>query len=53
MDFYGDFGLTGDDLMNAINSFSGSYAVSTVNEDGTPHIGFYIYQTLSENTPSS
>ena len=42
-DFYGDYGLTGDELMNALNSFQGSYLVSTVNPDGSPNIGFYIY----------
>ena len=42
-DFYGAFGLTGDDLMNAINSNAGFYAVATVNEDGTPNVAFFIY----------
>ena len=42
-DFYGAYGLTGDDLMNAINSYTGFYAIGSVNADGTPNIGFYIY----------
>ncbi len=42
-DFYGTFGISGDDLMNAINSYSGFYAVATVNEDGTPNVGFFVY----------
>ena len=42
-DFYGAYGLTGDDLMNAINSYAGSYAVATVNEDGTPNVAYFIY----------
>ena len=42
-DFYADGILTGDDLMNAINSYSGFYAVASVNPDGTPQLGFYIY----------
>ena len=42
-DFYADSALTGDDLMNAINSYSGFYAVGSVNPDGTPQLGFYIY----------
>ena len=42
-DFYGAYGLTGDDLMNAINSYSGSYAVATVNEDGTPNVAYFIF----------
>ena len=39
--FYGK--IEGDELMNAINSYSGFYAVATVNPDGTPNIGFFIY----------
>ena len=42
-DYYGAGMLTGDDLMNAINSYSGFYAVASVNPDGTPNLGFYIY----------
>ena len=42
-DFYADGALTGDDLMNAINAYSGFYAVASVNPDGTPNLGFYIY----------
>lgn len=42
-DFYGAYALTGDDLMNALNSFSGFYSISTVNEDGSPLVGFFIY----------
>ena len=32
-DYYGDGILTGDDLMNAINSYTGFYAVASVNPD--------------------
>jgi hypothetical protein len=42
-DFYSDGILEGDDLMNAINAYSGFYAVASVNPDGTPNLGFYIY----------
>ena len=42
-DFYGDGILQGDDLMNAINAYSGFYAIASVNPDGTPNLGFYIY----------
>lgn len=42
-DFYADGMLEGDDLMNAINAYSGFYAVASVNPDGTPNLGFYIY----------
>lgn len=45
-DFYGDSALTGDDLMDAINSFSGFYIVSTTNPDGTPNSAFFIYSML-------
>lgn len=42
-DYYGAGMLSGDDLMNAINSYTGFYAVASVNPDGTPNLGFYIY----------
>ena len=42
-DFYGDAALTGDDLMNAVNSFSGFYLVATTNPDGTANAAFFIY----------
>lgn len=42
-DYYADSMLSGDDLMNAINSYTGFYAVCSVNPDGTPNVGFYIY----------
>ena len=42
-DFYADGMLEGDDLMNAINAYTGFYAVASVNPDGTPNLGFYIY----------
>ena len=45
-DFYGDGIITGDDLMNAINAYSGFYAVASVNPDGTPNLGFYIYSCV-------
>lgn len=45
-DFYGQFGLTGDDLMNSINAYNGFFAVASVNPDGTPNIGFYIFSCI-------
>ena len=42
--FYGK--IEGDELLNAINSHSGFYAVSTVNPDGTPNIAFFIYSCV-------
>ena len=45
-DFYADAALTGDDLMNAINAFSGTYLVSTANPDGTPNTAFLVFSKL-------
>ena len=45
-DYYGDGILEGDDLMNATNAYSGFYAVASVNPDGTPNLGFYIYSCV-------
>ncbi len=45
-DFYGDAGLTGDDLMNSINAYNGFFAIASVNADGTPNVGFYIYSCV-------
>ena len=42
-DFYGEAALTGEDLMNAINSFSGFYLVSTCNPDGSVNAAFFIF----------
>ena len=42
--YYGK--LEGDELMSAINSASGFYAVSTVNPDGTPNVAFFIYSCV-------
>ncbi len=39
--YYGS--LTGDELMDAVNSYSGFYAVASVNPDGTPNIAYFIY----------
>lgn len=45
-DFYADSALTGDDLMNAINAFSGTYLVSTANPDGTPNTAFLVFSMV-------
>ncbi len=45
--YYG--AMTGDELMNAINSYSGFYAVATVNPDGTPNIAFFVYGMIKLN----
>ena len=39
--FYG--GIEGDALMDAVNSYTGFYAVASVNPDGTPNLAFFIY----------
>ena len=41
--FYGQYGLTGDDLMNAVNSQSGCYIVNTTTPDGSPNAGYFIF----------
>lgn len=41
--YYGQYGLTGDDLMNAVNSQSGCYIVCTTNPDGSPNAGYFIF----------
>ena len=41
--YYGQYGLTGDDLMNAVNSQSGCYIVNTTNPDGSPNAGYFIF----------
>ena len=45
--YYG--ALTGDELMNAINSYTGFYAVASVNPDGTPNIGFFVFGMVKLN----
>jgi len=42
-DFYGASALTGDDLMNAVNSQSGTYLVSTTNPDGSPNTAYFVF----------
>ena len=41
--YYGDQGLVGDDLMNAVNSQSGFYLVCTTNPDGSANAGYFIF----------
>ena len=48
-DFYGAYALTGDDLMNALNSFSGTYLISTTNPDGTPCTAYFIFAIKKVN----
>ena len=45
-DSFAQFSLTGDDLMNAINTFSGTYVVTTVNPDGTPNAAYFIFSMV-------
>ncbi len=41
--FYADYALEGDELMDAINSYSGFYLLCNTNPDGSVQAGFYIY----------
>ena len=41
--YYGDYGLAGDALMEAVNSQSGCYIVCTTNPDGSPNAGYFIF----------
>jgi len=45
-DSFADYALTGDDLMNAINAFSGTYLVATANPDGTPNVAYFIFSMV-------
>ena len=35
--------IEGDALCDALNSHAGFYVIASVNPDGTPNVGFYIY----------
>ena len=41
--YYGHAALAGDDLMNAVNSQSGCYLVSTTNPNGTPNTAYFVF----------
>ena len=41
--YYAQYALTGDDLMNAVNSQTGCYIVNTTNPDGSPNAGYFIF----------
>lgn len=45
-DFYADSMLSGDDLMNSINAYDGFFCTATVNPDGTPNVGFFIFSCV-------
>ena len=42
-DYYGHAALTGDDLMNAINSQSGTYLICTTNPNGSTNAAVFIF----------
>lgn len=48
-DYYAASALTGDELMNAINSYSGAFIVSTVNPDGTPNAAFFCFGMVKKD----
>ncbi len=41
--YYAQYALTGDDLMNAANSQAGLYLICTTNPDGSPNAGVFIF----------
>ena len=41
--YYAQYALTGDDLMNAVNAQAGFYLVCTTNPDGSPNAGVFIF----------
>lgn len=36
----------GDELMEALNSFSGFYVITTVNPDGSPNAAYFVYACI-------
>ncbi len=42
-DYFADGIISGDDLYDALNSYSGFFAIASVNGDGTPNLGFFVY----------
>ena len=47
--FYGQYALTGDELMNAVNSQAGFYLICTTNPDGSPNAGVFIFAVKKLN----
>nr|MBR4282016.1 hypothetical protein [Clostridia bacterium] len=47
--YYGDFALTGDELMEAANSQNGFYLIVTVNPDGSANAGVFIFAVKKLN----
>lgn len=41
--YYGQYALSGDDLMNAVNSQTGFYLLCTANPDGSANAGVFIF----------
>ena len=42
MDYFGTL-MTPDQLAESISAYNGFFAVATINPDGTPNIGFFIF----------
>lgn len=42
-DHYGAFALSGEELMAAINAYTGFYAVGSTNPDGSPNVAYFIF----------
>jgi len=49
VDYYGASALTGEDLKNAINSYSGTYLVGSVDEEGNQNIGYFIFGMVEKD----
>ena len=41
--YYEQYALTGDELMNAVNGQAGFYLICTTNPDGSPNAGVFIF----------
>lgn len=47
--YYAQYALTGDDLMNAVNGQAGFYLICTTNPDGSPNAGVFIFAVKKLN----
>ena len=45
VDYFGTV-MTAEALVASISTYNGFFSVSTVNEDGTPNVGFFIFSAM-------
>lgn len=45
IDYFGTL-MTAEELVASIGSYNGFFSVSTVNADGTPNVGFFIFSAM-------